>query len=227
MFTASAILSLWEGKDECWHPHISPTSSTSCDLQKPPHLLDFSLSPYCKRPRLIQNKVDKCWEPLIHTASHPVFYRTTFHPISGKDIRTVKDLSAPSGWHLQTVLRNEKHRARKEDSMKKKWVWTKVLTLEARESSKLLPILSGSWQAQELRPRASQLQEAHREHLGNAWPSGRDRTCSSHSVCGHVHSWTWCWWLDASGSKFYLDENFPYHPPALPGPQEVCHIIEI
>lgn len=120
----------------------------------------------------------------------PCFLQDHFYPISGKDIWTLKDLSAPSGWHLQTVLRNEKHRARKEDSMKRKWVWTKILTLEARESCKSLPILPGSWQAQELRPRASQPQEAHREHLGNAWPSGRDRTCTSHSVRGHVHSWT-------------------------------------
>lgn len=31
--------------------------------------------------------------------------------------------------------------------------------------------------------------KSHTASLGNAWPSGGDRACTSHSVCGPVHSW--------------------------------------
>lgn len=95
MFIASATVSLWEGKDECCHPRISPTSSTSCDLQKPPYVLDFfsALVPQCpkrRRLRLRQNKADRCRESLIHTTTYPVVYRTTSTLYLAKTLRQLR-----------------------------------------------------------------------------------------------------------------------------------------
>lgn len=95
MFTASETVSLWEGKDECCHPRISPTSSTSCDLQKPPYVLDFfSTLAWASYTwgivGLRQNKSDTCWESLIHTATHPVVYRTTSTLYLAKTFRQLR-----------------------------------------------------------------------------------------------------------------------------------------
>lgn len=70
----------------------APPPPPCCDLQaaqgaqeKPHCLLDFFLTlvlpcPKRQRLRLRQNKVDRRWEPLTHTATHPVVYRTPFTP---------------------------------------------------------------------------------------------------------------------------------------------------
>lgn len=70
----------------------APPPPPCCDLQaahgaqeKPHCLLDFFLTlvlpcPKRQRLRLRQNKVDRHWEPLTHTATHPVVYRTPFTP---------------------------------------------------------------------------------------------------------------------------------------------------
>lgn len=65
----------------------------SCELQAAhraqekahPYLLDFSSTlvlpcPKNQRLRLRQNKVDTHWEPLTHTTTCPVVYKTSFTP---------------------------------------------------------------------------------------------------------------------------------------------------
>lgn len=174
------------GQNWIWHPHISPASSTSCDLQKPPYLLDFSLSPYCKRLRLIQNKADRFWEPLINTATHSVVYRTT--SVSCKDIQALKDLHLLADISKQTVKKWETELGRRiawreSEYGLRSWPWKQGRAVNHWQFCQAADRLRSS-DPGHLRPKR------HTASLGNAWPSGGDTTRTAHSVCGHVHTWT-------------------------------------
>lgn len=58
----------------------------------------------------------RCWEPLTHTATHPVVYRA---PSTPHLAHSASSGPVPSSWHLQTGLRNEKRGVGEVNSVKR------------------------------------------------------------------------------------------------------------